>query len=334
MLKNLFDLKRYRKTIKGKRGMTMFQLLVIIIVIIVLGVVFSDMNLIKKINRGKETAAWSTELSTLTNSVLSAKDMSEMLYTTRIRNGSSFDLMVSAPNVSAYDAVNTYTVDTLTLNYSSDSKVSLGSGGTGFTLSPSSLPNIAYSGSRGIAPFVNLSVAGIEESLFLGLMGGNNSQIGKYYEDKGKLPLTKAGGGKATIKDLLKITFDSGTTKDFNQEAPSSLVSLKPMNTEAVKELIGGSYKFYNTDKYRLYWVSSVVTENEAVALLTDPAKGFSVDSSALNGATMVEVAKDTYDKLIGRITADTIIAMPNSKSSAVYSETSDFSLYKFTTTD
>lgn len=258
--------RKFRKA-QNKKGMTMFSLFLIIVVVIFLTIIFSNPDFIRKINRGRTTTAWSNELSSLSNGVLSLNNTNSVFYPVRLKEntaGSAFDIVVPSPPLSAYDSVHTYkilkgegTTDRdLTFKYDSDSVMTVQSqtrGGTnnstaytitappnrsnsGTNKSQISLTGISNMGSQGMVPFINLSVPNIEESLLLGLLNLGGTDIGVDFAADGVLNLKpKTGAGAPAGCSFL--SFDSS----FNVES-SSICGASAGNDNPRAKGAGGAY--------------------------------------------------------------------------------------------
>lgn len=231
------NLQKRLKQTQNKKGMTMFSLFLIIIVVIFLTIIFSNPEFIRKINRGRVTTAWSNELSSLSNGLLSLNNNSSVFYPVRLKETSTaFDIVVPSPPLSAYDAVHTYkilknegTTDRdLTFKYDSNSIMTVSSvlrsgtnnsndytitappnrSNSGSNKSQISLTGISNMGSQGLVPFINLSIPNIEESLLLGLMNLSGTDIGVDFAADGVLNL-KSKTGANSPAGCSFLNFDS-----------------------------------------------------------------------------------------------------------------------------
>lgn len=345
--------RKYKKLVSTRKGITLVQLFFVVIVIIALTVIFNPIDLITKTTRGRSTAAWSTDLTNLANNILSNRERYQMMYSIQIKNDAPpYDLTVAAPAVSTYDNMQKLIIEKngtaeRTLTYDRFSTVKYAETGSLTTLGANyklydyrreivkesgasgqtQLKGLAHAGSNGIAPFINLSVPKVEEHLFLGMLGGHSTELGKDYEKNRKFTRI---GTNAKLNDLLAMVFGSGNTTDLNNNIPDRWITLNLLDTNSVQKLVGGNSRFYDQDRYRLYWVSNVVSEAEAmtIAKTLDPA----ID--IVTGGAKTEDMMELYKAMIENVLQDTIVAMPIDKNDAVYSEKTDFKKFKFTTAD
>lgn len=424
MDKLVSGMQRKFRSAQNKKGMTMFSLFLIIVVIIFLTIIFSNPDFIRKINRGRVTTAWSNELSSLSNGVLSLNNHVNILFPVRIKGSDGLDVVVPAPTLSAYEPVQSYSVmknpqvpsKNISISYDgannlvvsgldmyTDVKTSAPTfpagtqPGTGADVKVQ-LDGLSKLGSDGITSFINKSIANIEESLFLGLLNQANTDLGNNFTEKGKLDLTPApikttgidyvGGGatftglsladcqsvafintgdlvcgtvgannkvttkpittytKTSMEVFMSMVFGTGSMKDLQMNKPTSWVSLKPVNSKALKGAVGSNYRFYNTDDFTLFWVDSVAPKADAISMFRQFFKmdqtqakaytpGFGCATNGTDcGPNEIQLAGEIYDRMLQFIQPDSLVVIPTTKSGAVYSSNSDFRLYKFSTAD
>lgn len=347
--------------LRDQRGISLITAIIFVAIALLITIAFLNMDSVSKGWKSGRTADHFNELQTISSNIATVKDRSKLLYGGQIVDANpSFSQSFVSPPVSAYTQTTSVvlngeqattanpTPDSRTLSVNSAGMYSLaetgayqavtGTGGTagfqiydslnvpipltGTTVATKAISNPQPNGQPYLAPLTAVDVEEIDRHLFLGLLKGNDTQLGRALISDDKTGLTTSGNG---VKPILSIAFGDAAKRYATSSLPDSWFTLTPVNISALKGTVDlDNNRFLDESKFRLYYVTKIATQENAYKLIdTHPATSSLTPEQKAN-------LKEVYHAALTSVVKDSIIAVPLTENNIVYSEASDYKYYLF----
>lgn len=192
-------------------------------------------------------------------------------------------------------------------------------------------------------PYLNslnsVDIEDIEKHLFLGLMNGTKTQLGRHLISKDTTGLTQKPlvvndvtndhiynyPDTFSIRPILTLAFGDEKTRYATSSVPDSWFTLTPINISAFANTSDlENNRFLDNSKFRLYYVSKVASRENAAKIVKRAIANGTV--TAADEDAMMEI----YDAATETVVKDGIISIPLTEDNAVFSESSDYKYYLF----
>ena len=303
-------MNKIRKTLSNNRGVTITQVIIVILIFIALVIIMNrngGINAFRSLDHlsvMRELEDISNQLGIESMSRAVSPAMEIHINDSNIKYNGVVDLAPSAYSQVTKEQVIgeggsikiTYGTNSGTVTGGNASYKYVNSDEEMVTSGAVELPNISPNLENGIAPIVKEEDTQIAKDLFNIVLNLKETNIGFEYNST---------DNRQKIVEVNKAVFGHSSSGDvtFDPRVNDRIVYLTRIDTEELQKETG-KLKLYNTDKYGLYYVSQVSSENMAVDRL----------KPILTGSSDAEAdAKEMYLSIMTNLKPGTLVLIPQS---------------------